>query len=84
MSAVGAIRKKYSFRTRYITVVLEDVYQSQNASAVLRTCDCLGIQESIFIENKNKFNLDKEVSWDQINGSLFTTIKEKPIIHSLL
>ena len=54
--------KNISFRTRYITVVLEDVYQSQNASAVLRTCDCLGIQDIHFIENKNKFNLDKEVS----------------------
>jgi len=28
-----------SLRTRYITVVLEDVYQEQNASAVIRTCD---------------------------------------------
>jgi tRNA (guanosine-2'-O-)-methyltransferase len=51
-----------SYRTRYITVVLEDAYQAQNASAVLRTCDCLGIQDVHFIENKNKFNLDKEVT----------------------
>ena len=54
--------KNISFRTNYITVVLEDVFQSQNASAVLRTCDCLGIQDIHFIENRNKFNLDKEVS----------------------
>ncbi|HKK65266.1 MAG TPA: TrmH family RNA methyltransferase, partial [Clostridia bacterium] len=26
-------------RTRYITVALEDIYQSHNASAVLRSCD---------------------------------------------
>ena len=30
-------------RTRYLTVVLEDIYQSQNASAVLRTCECFGL-----------------------------------------
>jgi tRNA (guanosine-2'-O-)-methyltransferase len=45
-----------SFRTRYITVVLEDIFQSQNASAVLRTCDCFGIQDVHMIENRNKFN----------------------------
>ncbi len=48
-------------RTRYITVVLEDIYQSQNASAVLRTCDCLGIQDVHIIENKNKFQLNPDV-----------------------
>lgn len=48
-------------RTSYITVVLEDIYQSQNASAVLRTCDCFGIQNVHIIENKNTFNIDKEV-----------------------
>ena len=48
-------------RTRYATVVLEDIYQSQNASAVLRSCDCLGVQNVHIIENKNKFNLNPEV-----------------------
>lgn len=48
-------------RTRYLTVCLEDIYQSQNASAVLRTCDCLGIQDVHVIENKNKFDLNPEV-----------------------
>ena len=32
-----------SERTRYMTVVLENVYQEHNASAVLRSCDCFGI-----------------------------------------
>lgn len=54
--------KVISFRTRYITVVLEDAYQAQNASAVLRTCDCFGIQDIHFIENHYKFKLDKQVT----------------------
>lgn len=49
-------------RTRHITVVLEDIYQSQNASAVLRSCDCFGIQDVHIIENRNEFTLDTEVS----------------------
>ena len=49
-------------RTRYITVALEDIYQSQNASAVLRTCDCFGVQNVNVIENNNEFTLNKRVT----------------------
>ncbi len=49
-------------RTKYITVVLEDIYQAQNASAVLRTCDCFGIQNVHIIENRNTFEVDREVA----------------------
>lgn len=49
-------------RTKYITVVLEDIFQSQNASAVLRTCDCLGIQDVHIIENYNKYKINPDVA----------------------
>ncbi len=49
-------------RTRYLTVVLEDIFQPQNASAVLRTCDCFGIQDVHIIENRNDFEVDREVA----------------------
>ncbi len=42
-------------RTRYITVVLEDIYQPQNASAVLRSADALGIQDVHIIENNHEY-----------------------------
>jgi tRNA (guanosine-2'-O-)-methyltransferase len=48
-------------RTRYIAVVLEDIFQPHNASAVLRTCECLGIQDVHIIENKNKYNVNPDV-----------------------
>lgn len=48
-------------RTRYITVVLEDIFQPHNASAVIRTCECLGIQDVHIIENKNKYNVNPDV-----------------------
>lgn len=43
-------------RTRHISVVLEDVYQSHNAAAVLRSCDCFGVQDVHVIEKNNHFN----------------------------
>ncbi len=56
------IDKVLDERTNYITVALEDIYQSQNASAVLRTCDCFGIQRVNVIENRNEFTLNKGVT----------------------
>ena len=49
-------------RTRYITVLLEDIYQSQNASAVLRTCDCTGIQDVHIVEERNEYEINPDVS----------------------
>ena len=48
-------------RTRYLTVVLEDIYHSQNASAVLRTCECFGVQDVHIIENFNLYNINPMV-----------------------
>jgi len=45
-------------RTRHVAVVLEDIYHAPNASAVVRTCDCLGVQDLHVIENlkRNRVN----------------------------
>jgi tRNA (guanosine-2'-O-)-methyltransferase len=49
-------------RTRHITIVLEDIYQPHNASAVLRTCDCFGIQDIHIIENENRYEVNPDVA----------------------
>jgi len=49
-------------RTRYVSVILEDIYQPHNASAVLRSCDCFGIQDVHIIENKNEFDPNQGVT----------------------
>ncbi len=49
-------------RTKYLTIVLEDLYQSQNASATLRTSEGFGLQEVYVIENRNKFEINKVVT----------------------
>ena len=55
-------QKKIIKRSRYLTIVLEDIFQSRNISAALRTADCFGLQDIHIIENKNKFVSDKNVS----------------------
>ena len=49
-------------RTTYITVVLEDIFQPHNASAVLRTCDCFGLQDVHIIENENEYTVNPQVA----------------------
>ena len=49
-------------RTRYLSFALENIYQPQNASAVLRTCDCFGLQDVHIIENEYEYNINPKVA----------------------
>ncbi len=59
---LSLFKKVLEDRTRYITVLLEDIYQSQNASAVLRTCDCTGIQDVHIVEHGNEYEINPDVA----------------------
>lgn len=49
-------------RTRHIAVVLEEIFQSHNASAVLRSCDCFGVQDVHVVEQRNLYKPNPEVA----------------------
>jgi len=51
-----------SNRTRFITVVLEDIFDPHNGSACLRSCDANGIQDIHIIERNNFFTTKEGVS----------------------
>lgn len=59
---LSAFERVLAKRTRYISVVLEDIYQAHNASAVLRTCDCFGIQDVHVIERRNNYSVSRGVA----------------------
>jgi tRNA (guanosine-2'-O-)-methyltransferase len=59
---LSLFRQVLAERTRYITVLLEDIYQSQNASAVLRTCDCTGVQDVHIVEELNEYEINRDVA----------------------
>ncbi len=59
-------------RTKHFTVVVEDVFQMHNASAVMRSCEVFGIQELNVIEQRFGKSIDKEIAmgaqkWVDIN-----------------
>ncbi len=55
-------KKVLEDRTRHFAVVLEDIYQPHNASAVVRTADIFGIQDVHAIENKYTNKVSRHVA----------------------
>ena len=77
------------YRTRHITVVLEDIFQPHNASAVLRSCDLRGIQDVHVVENNFQYDVNPDVvmgsnKWLNLyryNGSDFNTPELYETLH---
>lgn len=49
-------------RTRHVTLVFEDIDKPHNVSAVLRTAECMGIQDLHFIKNKNSYSVNPGIT----------------------
>lgn len=58
----SVMEKVLTQRTRFLTVVLEDIFKPHNASAVLRTCDCFGIQDVHVLEKVNMYKINPFVT----------------------
>ena len=74
-------------RTKHFTIVVEDVFQMHNTSAVMRSCEVFGIQELNVIEQRFGKSIDKEIAmgaqkWVDIRtfdsvSNCIDTMKEK-------
>ncbi len=49
-------------RTRHVTLAFEDIDKPHNISAVIRTAECLGIQDIHFIRNKNAYEVNASIT----------------------
>jgi tRNA (guanosine-2'-O-)-methyltransferase len=49
-------------RTKHFTVVVEDIFQMHNASAVMRSCEIFGVQELNVVEARYGKTVDKEIA----------------------
>ena len=54
-------KKVIKERTRHFTVILEDLFQKHNTSAITRSCEVFGIQDMHIIENKYKTYVSNQV-----------------------
>jgi tRNA (guanosine-2'-O-)-methyltransferase len=55
-------KKVLEDRTKHFTVVLEDIYQAHNSSAVVRTCDIFGVQEVYTTHRLHPFKISSLVA----------------------
>ena len=56
-----------SERTRYITFVLNNIFYTQNISAVIRSCDCFGIQDIYITGDSPSTHVNKHVAMGAYN-----------------
>jgi len=49
-------------RTRHVTIMLENIYRPHNASACLRSCDCLGVQDVHIVEGENQYRANEDIA----------------------
>ena len=60
-----------------IGLLLEDVYQEHNASAILRSCDALGFSNVHTIENYNQLKVNPEISMGADKWLVMNRISDK-------
>ena len=70
-------REVLSNRTRHFAVVLEDLYQKHNTSAVTRSCEVFGVQDLYTIENKYKTYVSAHVGKGSHKWLHFNRFKTK-------
>ncbi len=49
-------------RTNYFTVMLENIVHPHNASAVLRSCDCFGVQTVHLVDDADSYAVNRKVA----------------------
>ncbi|MFM7006432.1 MAG: TrmH family RNA methyltransferase [Flavobacteriales bacterium] len=59
---VGLFEKIAPQRSRHIVVGLENIQQDHNASAIMRSMDCLGFQELHLIEKNNNYQFQRDIA----------------------
>ena len=81
----STLEKILAQRTRYLCVVVEDLYQPHNGAAVIRACERFGIQDLHVISNRNPFQVSPEVAggarqWITVHQTRETKAGQTPTV----
>ena len=49
-------------RSKHLVIALENIQQDHNASAVMRSMDCLGFQELHLVEKNNRYEFQRDIA----------------------
>lgn len=61
-----------ALRTRHFAFALEDVFQDHNSGALIRSCDCFGIQDLYLVENRYSNKITHSIA---IGSEKWVTLK---------
>ena len=50
------------YRTRHVTILMEDIFQTHNANAVVRSAECFGVQDLHIVEERYAFKIASTVA----------------------
>ena len=75
---IEVLRRTLAQRTRYMTILTENTFHPQNASALMRHCEAFGVQDLHTVETVCKFNPNVNIvrgtdKWVDINRHESTT-----------
>ena len=75
---IDVLRRTLDERTRYMTILTENTFHPQNASALMRHCEAFGVQDLHTVETLCKFNPNVNIvrgtdKWVDINRHESTT-----------
>lgn len=56
------LRRTVAMRTRYMTVLAENMFHGQNAAALIRHCEAFGIQEMHTVETLCRFDPNPDIA----------------------
>jgi tRNA (guanosine-2'-O-)-methyltransferase len=62
-------------RTKHVTVLLEDLFQQHNASAIVRSVECFGVQDLHVVQQRFKFSINTGVA---MGSSKWISIHDYP------
>lgn len=80
-SRIRRIDEVCSLRTRHCCLILENIYQAHNISAVMRSCDCFGIQDLHIIDHLHPFKANPDVD---LGASKWLNVQTYPKKESIL
>ena len=56
------LRRTVAMRTRYMTVLAENMFHGQNAAALIRHCEAFGLQEMHTVETLCRFDPNPDIA----------------------
>ena len=74
------LRRTLGMRTRYMTVLAENMYHGQNAAALIRHCEAFGVQEMHTVETLCSFEQEPQSALKRFTRMFWDSRRAKNLL----